>query len=65
MEAKVCRGTWCMAFGFEPKMATMEQVAKVLSAFEYDGVELGGFFDHCTVERFPDKASRSQAASRG
>ena len=60
MEAKVCRGTWCMAFGFEPKLATMEQVAKVLSAFEYDGIELGGFFDHCTVERFPDKASRSK-----
>ncbi len=58
--AKVCRGTWCMAFGFEPKMATMEQVCQVLSAFEYDGVELGGFFDHCTVERFPDKSSRTK-----
>ena len=58
-EAKICRGTWCMAFGFDP-MASMEQVCKVLSAFEYDGVELGGFFDHCTVERFPDKASRQK-----
>jgi sugar phosphate isomerase/epimerase len=57
-DAKVCRGTWCMAFGFEPKMATMEQVAQVLSAWEYDGIELGGFFDHCTVERFPDRESR-------
>jgi len=57
--AKVCRGTWCMAFGFE-NMATMEQVARVLSAFGYDGIELGGFFDHCTVERFPDKASRKK-----
>jgi sugar phosphate isomerase/epimerase len=57
--AKICRGTWCMAFGFD-HMASMEQVCKVLSAFDYDGVELGGFFDHCTVERFPDKASRDK-----
>ncbi len=49
-----------MAFGFEPKMATLEQVAPVLAAFEYDGIELGGFFDHATVERFPDQASRKQ-----
>ena len=62
MEAKVCRGTWCMAFGFEPKLATMEQVAKVLSAFEYDGIELGGF-NRLHVERFPDKASRSKLKS--
>jgi sugar phosphate isomerase/epimerase len=48
-----------MAFGFE-HMSTMEQACKVLSAFGYDGVELGGFFDHCTVERFPDKASRDK-----
>ena len=60
--AKVCRGSWCMAFGFEPP-ATMEQVAKVLSAFGYDGIELGGFFDHATVERFPDKASRQKLKS--
>lgn len=48
-----------MAFGFDP-MASMEQACKVLSAFGYDGVELGGFFDHCTVERFPDKTSRQK-----
>lgn len=58
--AKVCRGSWCFAFGFEPKMATFEQTAQVLSAFDYDGIEVGGFFDHVTVERFPDKASRTK-----
>jgi len=57
--AKVCRGSWCMAFGFDPP-ASLEQVAKVLSAFGYDGIEVGGFFDHATVERFPDKASRQK-----
>ena len=36
-EPKVCRGSWCMAFGFDPP-ATLEQVAQVLSAFGYDGM---------------------------
>jgi sugar phosphate isomerase/epimerase len=45
-------------------MATLEQVAQVLSAFGYDGIELGGFFDHATVERFPDKASRGKLKDR-
>src|SRR5205823_2793709 len=60
--AKVCRGSWCMAFGFDPP-ATLEQVAQVLSAFGYDGIEVGGFFDHATVERFPDKQSREKLRS--
>ena len=58
--AKVCRGSWCMAFGFEPP-ATLEQVVQVLAAFGYDGIELGGFYDHATVERYPDTASRKKA----
>jgi sugar phosphate isomerase/epimerase len=57
--AKICRGSWCMAFGFDPP-ASLEQVANVLSAFGYDGIEVGGFFDHATVERYPDKASREK-----
>ena len=59
MEAKISRGSWCLGFGFE-RPATLEQVVKVLSAFEYDGIELGGFFDHATVERYPDAASRKK-----
>lgn len=58
-EAKVCRGTWCMAFGFDPP-AKLDEVLPVLAAWGYDGVELGGFFDHVTVERYPDKASRDK-----
>lgn len=46
-----------MAFGFD-RPATLEQVVDVLSAFGYDGIEIGGFFDHATVERYPDKESR-------
>jgi sugar phosphate isomerase/epimerase len=41
-------------------MPTLEQVVKVLSAFEYDGIELAGFFDHATVEKYPDEASRKK-----
>jgi sugar phosphate isomerase/epimerase len=59
MEAKICRGSWCLAFGFDP-MPTLEQVVKVLSAFEYDGIELAGFFDHATVAKYPDKESRKK-----
>jgi len=57
--AKICRGSWCLGFGFA-QPATLEQVVKVLSAFGYDGVELAGFFDHATVERYPDKGSRTK-----
>jgi hypothetical protein len=32
----------------------------VLSAFKYDGIELAGFFDHATVEKYPDAASRKK-----
>ena len=60
-EAKICRGSWCLGFGFETP-ATLEQVVKVLSAFGYDGIELAGFFDHATVERYPDRASRKKLA---
>jgi sugar phosphate isomerase/epimerase len=61
MEAKICRGSWCLAFGFDP-IPTLEQVVKVLSAFGYDGIELAGFFDHATVEKYPDEASRKKLA---
>lgn len=59
--AKLCRGSWCMGFGFDPP-ATLEQVVKVLSAFGYDGIELAGFFDHATIERYPDRKSRRALA---
>ena len=59
MEAKISRGSWCLGFGL-PQPATLEQVVKVLSAFGYDGIELAGFFDHATPERYPDKESRKE-----
>ena len=58
-EAKICRGSWCLGFGFA-QPATLEQVVKVLSAFGYDGIELAGFFDHATTDRYPDKESRKK-----
>jgi sugar phosphate isomerase/epimerase len=59
MEAKISRGSWCLAFGMEP-VPSLEQVVDVLSAFGYDGIELAGFFDHATVEKYPDAASRKK-----
>ena len=61
MEAKISRGSWCLAFGFDP-IPSLDQVVKVLSAFGYDGIELAGFFDHATIERYPDAASRQKLA---
>jgi sugar phosphate isomerase/epimerase len=58
-EAKISRGSWCLGFGFL-RPATLEQVVKVLSAFGYDGIELAGFFDHATLDRYPDKESRKK-----
>jgi hypothetical protein len=46
-----------MVFGFDLP-ACLEQAAKVIGAFGYDGIELAGFYDHATIERFPDKRSR-------
>ena len=59
MEAKICRGSWCLAFGMDP-IPSLEQVVDVLSAFGYDGIELAGFFDHATLDRYPDAASRKK-----
>lgn len=59
MEAKISRGSWCLAFGMDP-IPSLEQVVDVLSAFGYDGIELAGFFDHATVEKYPDAASRKK-----
>lgn len=61
--AKISRGSWAMAFGLEPQ-GTLDQVIAVLSAFGYDGIELGGFFDHATIERYPDKASRAELSKQ-
>ncbi|MEI6404067.1 MAG: TIM barrel protein, partial [Actinomycetota bacterium] len=48
-----------MSFGFK-NMATLDQTIRVLGAFNYDGIELGGFFDHATLERFPTAQSRKE-----
>lgn len=51
-----------MAFGFAHP-ATFDQTIKVLGAFDYDGIELGGFFDHATLERYPTTQSRKDLAA--
>ena len=59
MEAKISRGSWCLAFGMDP-VPSLEQVVDVLAAFGFDGIELAGFFDHATIEKYPDAVSRKK-----
>ena len=61
---KIFMGSWCFVFGF-PVPATLDQVVKVLSAFEFDGIALGaGFTNHAAPEQFPTKASRQELVSK-
>lgn len=39
-------------------MVGLDTVVRALSAFGYDGIELAGFHDHATIERYPDRSSR-------
>jgi sugar phosphate isomerase/epimerase len=50
-----------MVFGFDLP-ASLEQAAKVIGALGYDGIELAGFYDHATIERFRDKRNRERLA---
>jgi sugar phosphate isomerase/epimerase len=58
---KACCGTWCVAFGLD-RPAALEQTLRVISAFGYDGIELAGFHDHATIERYQDTESRRRFA---
>lgn len=60
-KAKICRGSWCFTFGFDPQVP-LETVVRVLSAFGYDGIELAGFHGHATLERYPDRPRRRKLA---
>lgn len=50
-----------MLFGLE-RPADLAQASKAISAFGYDGIELAGFGDHATLERYPDRRSRRRLA---
>ena len=58
--AKVCRGSWCMAFGFDRRWRRSIRSRRCCRHSTTTAIEVGGFFDHVTVERFPDKASRTK-----
>jgi sugar phosphate isomerase/epimerase len=60
-QAKISRGSWAMCFGLKYP-ARFDQTYKVLGAFDYDGIELGGFFNHATLENYPTTASRKELA---
>jgi sugar phosphate isomerase/epimerase len=62
-EVKFCRGSWPMVFGLR-RPATLAQTIAVLSAFGYDGIELGGIDGHASLERYPDGAGRRRLAEQ-
>ena len=59
MEAKISRGSWCSRSGWIPSRRWSRSWT-CLSAFGYDGIELAGFFDHATIEKYPDAVSRKK-----
>jgi len=56
-KAKISRGSWCLTFGMERPLS-LEQVVKLLSAFNYDGIEIAGFLGHATLDLYSTKQSR-------
>ncbi|WP_263656710.1 sugar phosphate isomerase/epimerase family protein [Nonomuraea aurantiaca] len=57
-QVKVSLGTWSTSsFGLE-RPADLEQTLKVAAAFGFDGVELAGFADHVTSDRYEQPAAR-------
>jgi len=58
---KISMGSWAFSFGpYADLPIPLSQVATRLAAAGYDGIELGGFFPHLTLDRYPDSASRAE-----
>jgi sugar phosphate isomerase/epimerase len=53
-------GSWAFTYGpYEDNPVPFDQTALRLSQSGYDGIEIGGFEPHITLERYPDAKSRS------
>jgi len=57
---KISLGSWAFTYGpYENDPVPFDQTAVRLSEAGYDGIEIGGFEPHITLERYPDSRSRS------
>lgn len=60
---KISLGSWAFSFGpFADNPIPFEKTVKRLSAAGYDGIELGGFPPHVTLEKYPARESRAELA---
>jgi len=58
---KISLGSWAFTYGpYENNPVSFEQTAQALSEAGYDGIEIGGFEPHITLDRYPDTQSRRQ-----
>lgn len=57
---KISLGSWAFTYGpYERDPIPFLRVAERLSEAGYDGIEVGGFEPHVTLERYPDYPSRA------
>jgi sugar phosphate isomerase/epimerase len=60
-EIKISLGSWAFTYGpYELVPVSFVDTAKKLARAGYDGIEIGGFEPHVTLERYPDMQSRRE-----
>ena len=58
-QAKISLGSWAFTYGpYADNPISFEHTARRLAEAGYDGIEIGGFEPHITLERYPDSRSR-------
>jgi sugar phosphate isomerase/epimerase len=58
-KVKISLGSWAFTYGpYESDPVSFERTAARLAEAGYDGIEIGGFEPHITLDRYPDSASR-------
>ncbi|MFC2055323.1 sugar phosphate isomerase/epimerase family protein [Chloroflexota bacterium] len=56
---KISLGSWAFTYGpYEEKPISFKESARYLSNSGYDGIEIGGFPPHITLERYPNTKTR-------
>lgn len=60
-QIKISLGSWAFTYGpYEDAPISFEDTAMRLAEVGYDGIEIGGFEPHITLERYPDSHSRKE-----
>jgi sugar phosphate isomerase/epimerase len=60
-QKKISLGSWAFTYGpYAENPVSFERTARRLAQAGYDGIEIGGFEPHVTLERYPDSGSRRE-----